>query len=55
MLHTGEEPYSLAILLREMLFDFQDWRIHLIATDINTAAIAWARGGLLSQLVLTTN
>ena len=42
---TGEEPYSLAIMLKESLVDFENWRIHLIATDINPAAIAQAQTG----------
>lgn len=43
---TGEEPYSLAILLRELLGDIDDWKIHLLATDINEDALAAAREGL---------
>jgi chemotaxis protein methyltransferase CheR len=43
---TGEEPYSLAILVRELLPDVADWKIHLLATDINEDALAAAREGL---------
>jgi chemotaxis protein methyltransferase CheR len=43
---TGEEPYSLAILLREMLPDIASWEIHLLATDINEDALATARDGV---------
>ncbi|HWP60193.1 MAG TPA: CheR family methyltransferase [Candidatus Acidoferrales bacterium] len=32
---TGEEPYSVAILLNEILPDLRDWRITILATDIN--------------------
>ena len=32
---TGEEPYSIAILLNEMLADIDDWTITILATDIN--------------------
>src|SRR5262249_27845182 len=32
---TGEEPYSLAILLRQLLPDWEDWRVTILATDIN--------------------
>jgi len=42
---TGEEPYSLAILVRELLADIDDWKIHLLATDINEDALAAAREG----------
>ncbi len=32
---TGEEPYSIAILLSRMIPDLSDWRITILATDIN--------------------
>jgi chemotaxis protein methyltransferase CheR len=32
---TGEEPYSLAILLHSLLPDFTEWNITILATDIN--------------------
>lgn len=32
---TGEEPYSIAMLLDRLLPDQQDWNIMLLATDIN--------------------
>jgi len=32
---TGEEAYSLAILLHELLPDWNDWNVTLLATDIN--------------------
>ncbi len=32
---TGEEAYSIAILLRRMLRDIDDWNISILATDIN--------------------
>ena len=32
---TGEEPYSLAILLRELIPDPDQWTISILATDIN--------------------
>lgn len=43
---SGEEPYSLAILLREMLPDWRDWRLEIIGTDINRLLIAQARQGV---------
>ncbi len=42
---SGEEPYSLAMLLRELLPDIQDWHIRILATDINEAALDKARRG----------
>jgi chemotaxis protein methyltransferase CheR len=32
---TGEEPYSLAILLSKAIADLKDWNITILATDIN--------------------
>jgi chemotaxis protein methyltransferase CheR len=32
---TGEEPYSLAILLSRVIADLKDWNITILATDIN--------------------
>lgn len=43
---TGEEAYSLAILVRELLPDIGDWKIDLLATDINEDALAAAREGI---------
>ena len=43
---TGEEPYSLAILLRELLPDIATWNISLLGTDINEAYLQEAREGL---------
>jgi len=33
---TGEEPYSIAIMLSAMLPELADWRITITATDLNT-------------------
>ncbi len=43
---TGEEPYSLAILLWELLPDIGDWDIHLLGTDLNEDALSAAREGI---------
>jgi len=32
---TGEEPYSLAMLLHNMLPDIQNWKIEILGSDIN--------------------
>jgi chemotaxis protein methyltransferase CheR len=46
---TGEEPYSLAILLHEILPDPARWRISIGASDLNLAAIEKARRGIYSE------
>jgi two-component system CheB/CheR fusion protein len=44
---TGEEAYSIAILLRERLEAMkQDFKVQVFATDIDSQAIAAARAGL---------
>lgn len=41
---TGAEPYSVAILLAELLGDqIAEWRLTILGTDINEAALAAAR------------
>lgn len=43
---TGEEPYSLAMLLRELIPDIEDWSITLLATDVNIEYLDRAREGI---------
>jgi chemotaxis protein methyltransferase CheR len=43
---TGEEPYSLAIMLSKMLPDRRDWRITILATDINPRFLRKAAAGV---------
>ena len=42
---TGEEPYSLAILLEWLLPDRARWDVRILATDINRTALERARRG----------
>jgi chemotaxis protein methyltransferase CheR len=42
---TGEEPYSVAMLILETLPDVSAWEIKILATDINTDFLASARRG----------
>ncbi|MBI5034476.1 MAG: hypothetical protein HZB51_28470 [Chloroflexi bacterium] len=43
---TGEEPYSVAILLSELIPNLDSWNISIFATDINREALQKARDGL---------
>ncbi len=36
---SGEEPYSIAILLARLIPDIRDWKIAILATDINPHAL----------------
>jgi len=42
---TGQEVYSIAIVLKELLFDFKKYNIKLLGTDISDAAVAQASSG----------
>lgn len=42
---TGEEAYSLAILLRRLIPDLEQWNVTLLATDINPHFLARAQHG----------
>ncbi|HHT9138801.1 MAG TPA: CheR family methyltransferase [Candidatus Wunengus sp. YC60] len=46
---TGEEPYSIAILLSRMISDLKDWNITLVATDINLRSLKKASEGQYSE------
>jgi len=46
---TGQEPYSLAIALKEMGKDLRGWHIEIIATDISTEVLEKAKSGIYSQ------
>lgn len=45
---TGEEPYTMAMLLVDLLPDFEQWSITILATDINQHFLNRAREGLYS-------
>jgi chemotaxis protein methyltransferase CheR len=46
---TGEEAYSLAIAVRGMLPDVDDWQVSLVATDLNQAFLARADKGVYGE------
>src|SRR5215203_5683182 len=46
---TGQEPYSLAIALKEMGKDLRGFRIKIVATDLSTEVLEKARSGIYSQ------
>lgn len=52
---TGAEPYSIAILLRDLIGPaIADWRIAITGTDIDERALAIARAGLFTPWALRT-
>ncbi len=46
---TGEESYSIAILLNRMIPDLKDWNITILATDINPHALKKAAEGVYAE------
>lgn len=46
---SGQEPYSISMILKEMEHQFSGWRNEMIATDISDDILAKAREGLYTQ------
>lgn len=46
---TGQEPYSLAIILKEMEAQLTDWNIEILGTDLTQQVLDKARAGIYSQ------
>jgi len=46
---TGQEPYTLAMLLREHFPQLNDWRVTILATDLSPTVLKTAQAGNYSQ------
>lgn len=46
---TGQEPYSIAMLLKEEAAKMAGWRVEIMATDISQEVLEKAKAGLYSQ------
>jgi chemotaxis protein methyltransferase CheR len=46
---SGEEPYSIAITCKEFFKGKPGWKVHLVASDINSEVLAEAKEGLFSD------
>lgn len=46
---TGQEPYSLAMLVKGMREKLTGWRVDIVATDISGDVLERARAGIYSQ------
>ena len=46
---TGQEPYSLAMCLKEMSAAISGWRIEILATDLSQEVLEKSRAGIYSQ------
>lgn len=47
---TGQEVYSIAMTLQELLPNLSQWRIRILGTDISEAAVAQASAGRYNQI-----
>jgi chemotaxis protein methyltransferase CheR len=47
---TGQEPYSLAMLLREHFPQIENWNLSILATDISQQVLSRAQEGRFTQL-----
>ena len=46
---TGQEPYSIAMCLKELGAALTGWRLEIIATDLSQGVLEKSRAGLFSQ------
>ncbi len=47
---SGQEPYTIALILREHFPEIASWNVNLMATDISRSVLDRARQGVYSQL-----
>jgi chemotaxis protein methyltransferase CheR len=47
---SGQEPYSLCMLIRDNFPQLATWKVHILATDLSTEILSRAREGRYSQL-----
>jgi len=47
---SGQEAYSLAMLLLESAEAFRDWRVRILATDVSESMLERARAGVYRQI-----
>lgn len=46
---SGQEPYSIAITMSELMQEHQGWNVEILGTDISNSVIDRARTGVYSQ------
>ncbi len=46
---TGEEPYSIAMVIRDLMGDLNEWDVEIYATDVSTHALEKAKTGVYGK------
>ncbi|MDZ4740173.1 MAG: protein-glutamate O-methyltransferase CheR [Alphaproteobacteria bacterium] len=46
---TGQEPYSLAMLIKERWLQLKEWKVEIFGTDLSSEVLERAKAGLYSQ------
>ena len=46
---SGQEPYSIAMVIKQLGSAFENWRVDILATDISRTMLDKARAGLYTQ------
>jgi chemotaxis protein methyltransferase CheR len=46
---TGQEPYSLAMILKDMGAALSGWRVEIVATDLSQEVLEKSKSGIFSQ------
>ncbi len=46
---TGEEPYSIAMVIRDLIGEMEEWDITILATDASSSALTRARRGIYGK------
>ena len=49
---TGQEPYSIALSLKEDTFDWSGWKVEILGSDISKNVIKAAKSGIYSQFAV---
>jgi len=47
---TGQEPYTIAMVIREHFPELASWNVQIVGTDLNATVLARAREGIYRQL-----
>lgn len=47
---SGQEPYTIAMILKEISTQLSDWKVNIVASDISEKMLSKAKEGIYNQL-----